>query len=130
VPDTVTHRIDLVQSQVGRQRGDNVSDSYRARVAEIHDQGILLQPDPGTSVPDDPSEVNLLVLAIAAALGAADYEHHPEVRSSELQSLEALLAGETAIPWRPRSARADGADEPYLVCERLPSSAWTCRISR
>lgn len=105
-----------------------MTDSYRARVAEIHEQGILLQPGADTTAPDDPSEVNLLVLAIAAALGAAGYEHHPEVRSSELESLDALLAGETAIPWRPGSARADGADEPYLVCERLPSSAWRCRI--
>jgi hypothetical protein len=105
-----------------------VADSYRARIAEIHDEGILLQPDDGTAVPDDPSEVNLLVLAIAAALGAGGYEHHPEVRSSQLQSLDALLAGETAIPWRPGSARADGADEPQLVCERLPSSAWRCRL--
>jgi hypothetical protein len=105
-----------------------VTQSYRARVAEIHDEGILLQPEPGTTVPEDPSEVNLLVLAIAAALGAAHYEHHPEARSSELQSLEALLAGETAIPWRPGSARPDGADEPHLVCERLPSSAWRCRV--
>jgi hypothetical protein len=107
-----------------------VSDSYRARVAEIHAQGILLQPDAGTTVPDDPSQVNLLVLAIAAALGAAGYEHHPEVRSSELESLDALVAGEVAIPWRPVAPRADGADEPQLVCERLPSSAWRCRVER
>ncbi len=105
-----------------------MTDSYRARVAEIHDQGILLQPDAGTTVPDDPSQVNLLVLAIAAALGTAGYEHHPEVRSSELQSLDALVAGEIAIPWRPGASRADGAEEPELVCERQPSSAWKCRV--
>jgi hypothetical protein len=104
-----------------------LTDTYRARVAEIPDEGILLQPEPGTTVPEEPSDVNLLVLAIAMALGAADYEHHPEPRSSEMQSLDALLAGETAIPWRP-GPRADSAGDPHLVCERLPSSAWKCRI--
>jgi hypothetical protein len=105
-----------------------LTDSYQARVVEIRDQGILLQPDSGRAIPTEPSDVNLLALAVAMALGAADYEHHPEPRSSEMQSLDGMLAGETAIPWRPGPSRRDAAGEPYVVCERLPSSAWTCRL--
>jgi hypothetical protein len=89
----------------------------------------VLQPESGTAVPTDPSDVNLLALAVAMALGAADYEHHPEPRSSEMQSLEGMLAGETAIPWRPGPARRDPAGEAILICERQPSSTWKCRIA-
>jgi hypothetical protein len=104
--------------------------TYRARLLDIHDRGTRLEPEPGTAVPDQPTDVNMLTLAVAHALGIAGYEHHPEPRDTELQTLDALLAGEAAMPWRPDRARDAGqhSQNSYLVCERQPSGAWRCRV--
>ncbi|MFI5694363.1 hypothetical protein ACIA58_21110 [Kribbella sp. NPDC051586] len=86
---------------------------YTARIVEVPDHGIKLEPGEGTTVPDQPNEVNLLGMAIALALGAAGYRHHEEQRDPELQTLDALLAGDAVMPWKP----AESGSTAYVVCE-------------
>ena len=74
---------------------------YVAHIVEVPDHGIKLEPADGTTIPDQPTEVNLLGMAVALALGAAGYQHHPEPRDTDLQTLDALLAGDAVMPWRP-----------------------------
>ena len=101
--------------------------TYRARLVSVHDQGTRLEPVPGTDVPDEPTEVNVLALGVAIALGAAGFEHHPEPRDPQMQTLEALVDGSAVIPWRPAGATGPGG-ERQIVCERRASSVWTCHI--
>ena len=74
--------------------------SYTADIIDVPSHGIRLRPEHGADVPRAPSEQNLLALAIAMALGAAGYEHHPEPRDPGLQTIDALLEGHTTAPWR------------------------------
>jgi len=92
--------------------------SYVARIVQIPDHGIRLEPAEGTIPPEQPTEVNLLGMAIALALGAAGYRHYPEPRDPELQTLAALLGGEAVMPWLPA---ADATTDAYIVCELTPA---------
>ncbi|HET6987462.1 MAG TPA: hypothetical protein VFI00_12645 [Kribbella sp.] len=96
---------------------------YVARIVEVPDHGIKLEPAEGSVAPDEPTEVNLLGMAIALALGAAGYRHHTEQRDPELQTLAALLSGDAVMPWRP----AEDGSSPYLVCE-LNDGKPTCEV--
>ncbi|WP_329133350.1 hypothetical protein OG552_15665 [Streptomyces sp. NBC_01476] len=104
-----------------------MSDMYAAKVSDVPDKGIRLIPTPDATVPELPNEVNLLGMAVALALGAASYEHHPAPRDPEVQTLDALLAGEAVMPWRPEAAVA-GDGEPYVVCERTENGAYRCVV--
>jgi hypothetical protein len=101
------------------------SGRYVARIVELRGQGIRLEPTEDSERPDQPNEVNMLGLAIALALGSAGYHHHPEPRDPGLQTLDALLAGEAVMPWRPERSNES---EPYLVCERSASGPPICRV--
>jgi len=96
---------------------------YVARIVEVPGHGIQLDPEDGTTVPDQPTEVNLLGMAIALALGAAGYRHHAEQRDPKLQTLDALIAGDAVMPWRPPEAGRTA----YLVCE-LNDGRPTCEV--
>ena len=96
---------------------------YVARIVEVADHGIKFEPGEGTTVPDKPTEVNLLGMAVALALGAAGYRHHTEQRDPELQTLDALLAGDAVMPWKP----AEPGTPAYLVCE-LNDGRPTCEV--
>ncbi|GAA1564575.1 MULTISPECIES: hypothetical protein [Kribbella] len=93
---------------------------YVARIVEVPEHGIKLEPVDGTTVPEQPTEVNLLGMAIALALGAAGYRHHAEQRDPGLQTLDALIAGDAIMPWKPGT---DG----FLVCE-LNDGRPTCEV--
>ncbi|MCF3963103.1 hypothetical protein [Streptomyces fuscigenes] len=99
---------------------------YVARVVDVPEEGIRLAPAPGTAPPQEPTEVNLLGMAVALALGTADYEHHPEPRNPELQTVDALLAGDAVMPWR--ATREVAGTDPYVVCERSASGHYHCRV--
>ena len=104
--------------------------SYTADIIDVPNHGIRLRPEPGADVPRAPSEQNLLALAIALALGAAGYEHHPEPRDPGLQTIDALLEGHTTAPWRAGQA-ASGDGQPLghaVVCQRSKSAAWSCHV--
>jgi len=107
-----------------------MSDTYDARVVDIPGEGIRLEPAPGSAAPDKPNDVNLLGMAVALALGASGYEHHPEPRNPELQTLDALLAGEATMPWRAKAAEQSRAVDtvPHVVCERTANGAFTCKV--
>lgn len=111
-----------------------MSDIYAARVVDVPDEGIRLEPTRDSAVPEQPNDVNLLGMAVALALGAAAYEHHPEPRNPQVQTLETLLAGEAVMPWRARSdeargtAEGDGDAAPYVVCERTGNGAFKCDV--
>ncbi len=92
--------------------------SYVARIVQVPDHGIRFEPAEGTVPPEQPTEVNLLGMAIALALGAAGYRHHPEPRNPELQTLVALLGGEAVMPWLPST---DATTDSYIVCEFTPA---------
>lgn len=96
---------------------------YVAQVVEVPEHGIKLVPTEESVAPDEPTEVNLLGMAIALALGAAGYRHHAEQRDPELQTLDALLTGDAVMPWRP----AESGSTPYLVCE-LNDGRPTCEV--
>jgi|tagenome__1003787_1003787.scaffolds.fasta_scaffold20948759_2 hypothetical protein len=96
---------------------------YVARIVEVPDHGIKLEPAESTTVPAEPTEVNLLGMAIALALGAAGYQHHEEQRDPELQTIAALLAGDAVMPWKP----AESGSTAYLVCE-LNDGRPTCEV--
>jgi hypothetical protein len=96
---------------------------YVARIVEVPDHGIRLEPGEDAVVPEQPTEVNLLGMAIALALGAAGYRHHAEQRDPELQTLDALLAGEAVMPWKP----AETGGTAYMVCE-LNDGRPTCEV--
>lgn len=96
---------------------------YVARIVEVPEHGIRLEPQDGTTVPEQPTEVNLLGMSVALALGAAGYRHHAEQRDPELQTLDALLAGDAVMPWKP----AEPGSTAYLVCE-LNEGRPTCEV--
>jgi hypothetical protein len=107
-------------------------DVYAARVVDIPDEGIRLEPTPDSAVPEQPNEVNLLGMAVALALGTAAYEHHPEPRDPQLQTIEALLAGDAVMPWRARRATGKPRDPravPYIVCERT-GNVFKCAVQQ
>jgi hypothetical protein len=87
---------------------------YVARIVEVPDHGIKLEPLADSVAPEQPTEVNLLGMAIALALGAAGYRHHAQQRDPELQTIDALLSGEAVMPWRASASRS--SDAPYVVC--------------
>jgi len=97
---------------------------YVARIVEVPEHGIKLEPAEGTVAPEEPNEVNLLAMSIALALGAAGYRHHAEQRDAELQTLDTLLSGDAVMPWR----SAEGAEETaYVVCQ-LNDGRPTCEV--
>ncbi|MFG1820205.1 hypothetical protein ACGFIF_41045 [Kribbella sp. NPDC049174] len=98
---------------------------YVARIVEVPDHGIRFEPAADSVAPEQPTEVNLLGMAIALALGAAGYRHHAEQRDPELQTLDALLSGDAVMPWR--AAAESGEDAPYIVCE-LNDGRPTCEV--
>ena len=104
--------------------------SYTADIIDVPSHGIRLRPEQGADVPRAPSEQNLLALAIALALGAAGYEHHPEPRDPGLQTIDALLEGHTTAPWRAGpAASSNGPPAGHaVVCQRSKSAAWSCRV--
>ena len=95
-----------------------MADTYAAKVVEVPGEGIRLVPTRDSALPEQPNDVNLLGMSVALALGAAAYEHHPAPRDPELQTLDALLAGETTMPWRARPGRGGTA------------SSWRSRSTR
>ena len=105
---------------------DPVSATYTARLCPQPDHGIRLDPSPNSVLPERPEELNLLALAVAIALGHAGFEHHPEPRVAEIQTLDALLSGEITAPWRAPLA-APGQDL-HVRCDRLPTGVWVCSV--
>jgi hypothetical protein len=107
-----------------------MSDTYDARVLDIPGEGIRLEPTRESAVPEKPNDVNLLGMAVALTLGASGYEHHPEPRDPELQTLDALLAGEATMPWRARAAEQTRAADavPHVVCKRTANGAFSCEV--
>jgi hypothetical protein len=99
------------------------AERYVARIVEVPEHGIKLETAEGATVPEEPTEVNLLGMAIALALGAAGYRHHAEQRDAELQTLDTLLSGEAVMPWKP----AADAGTAYVVCE-LNGGKPTCEV--
>jgi hypothetical protein len=106
---------------------------YTARIIDVPSRGIRLEPADGSAVPDQPNDVDLLAIGVAIALGAAGYEHHPEPRDPQVQTLEGLLAGTAVMPWR-RGAAAAGpgtaepGTEPHVTCGRAASGMFTCTV--
>jgi hypothetical protein len=100
--------------------------SYVARIVDVPDHGIRLEPTEDTVAPEQPTEVNLLGTAIALALGAAGYHHHPEPRDPELQTLDTLLSGEAVMPWRRDETAGHGT--PYVVCETGAGGLPRCEV--
>jgi hypothetical protein len=96
---------------------------YVARIVEVPEHGIKFEPAEGAVTPDEPTEVNLLGMAIALALGAAGYRHHAEQRDPQLQTLATLLSGDAVMPWQP----PESAGTPYIVCE-LNDGPPTCEV--
>jgi hypothetical protein len=113
-----------------------VTGSYTADIIDVPSHGIRLRPEHGADVPRAPGEQNLLALAIALALGAAGYEHHPEPRDPGLQTIDALLEGHTTAPWRAsRTGGGDGDGDSggppaghAVVCQRSKSAVWSCHV--
>jgi hypothetical protein len=103
-----------------------VAARYTAEIVEeAGGGGVRLRPTDGTAIPTELNEIHLLGLAIALAMGAAGYEHHPEPRDPDL-TIDTLLTGEVTMPWqRPAGG---GAQASRVVCERSDSAAWRCRI--
>jgi hypothetical protein len=112
---------------LGQWEEDGLTTTYTARIADAGEHGVRLEPGADAGIPERPSETNLLALAVALAMGSADYEHHPEPRDPEIQTLEGLLDGTATMPWR--AVRADGSTgDHYVVCTRSDAGAWRCRV--
>ncbi|MFI5611479.1 hypothetical protein [Amycolatopsis sp. NPDC051903] len=101
-----------------------MSDSYTAAIVYTPEAGVRLRPDGGGDLPAAANDVNLLGMAIALALGRAGYEHHPEPRDPELQTLDALIAGDAVMPWR----RPAGGDDEQIACTRGAGGVWSCEV--
>jgi hypothetical protein len=99
-------------------------DKYAALITDVAGEGIRLQPE--AAVPEQANDSNLLAMSVALALGRAGYEHHPEPRNPELQTIEALLAGTAVMPWR--AGASDAGTARHVMCERLASGAWQCEV--
>ena len=104
-----------------------MTSSYTAEIVGVPGHGVRLRPADPAAIPAEPSEANLLALAIALAMGAADYEHHPEARDPGIQTIDGLLAGDAAMPWQPAGGQNPGH---YLVCERSGSASWRCHVQQ
>jgi len=100
---------------------------YIARIVDVPDHGIRLEPTSDSTAPHQADEVNLLGLAVALALGSAGYHHHPEPRDPELHTLDALLAGDVTMPWL--SATATG-ENTYIVCESASTGSPRCHLEQ
>jgi hypothetical protein len=100
---------------------------YVAHIIDVPDQGIRLEPTADSSIPTQPNDLELLGLGIALAVGAADYEHHPEPRDPQIQTISALVAGDATMPWR-ASARPEPGTVPHVVCERSDAGVWKCHV--
>jgi hypothetical protein len=101
--------------------------TYTARILEVPGEGIRLEPSEDSAIPEQPTAADQLALAVALALGAADYEHHPEPRNPELQTVEAMLAGEAVLPWwAPSQADAHAR----VVCEISDAGIAKCVVER
>jgi len=100
--------------------------AYVARIVDVPDLGIRLEPGEGAVTPVEPTQVNMLGLAVALALGAAGYRHHPEPRDPELQTLDTLLAGEAVMPWL--SAEDANDAQVYIVCEPSTTGLPQCEV--
>jgi hypothetical protein len=101
--------------------------SYVARIVDVPDHGIRLEPTEDSVRPDRPDKTNLLALAVALTLGASGYHHHPEPRDPELQTLDALLAGEAVMPWL---GIASAGDHTFIVCETSEAGPPACRLEQ
>jgi len=99
--------------------------SYVARIVDVPDHGIRLEPADGSERPDEPTGTNLLAMSVALALGAAGYRHHPEPRDPALQTLDALLAGDSVMPW---VSDTSAGDNTYLVCTPTSTGLPHCRV--
>lgn len=91
---------------------------YVARIVQVSDHGIRFVPAEGTVPPEQPTEVNLLGMAIALALGAAGYRHHPEPRNSRAPDPGRSPRRRGVMPWLPAT---DAATDAYIVCELTPA---------
>jgi hypothetical protein len=98
---------------------------YAAEIVGVPAHGVRLRPTDPPSIPAEPGEANLLALAIALAMGAAGYEHHPEPRDPGIQTIDGLLAGDVAMPWRTAGGQQPGH---YIVCERSGPGTWKCHV--
>ncbi|MFI5712980.1 hypothetical protein [Kribbella sp. NPDC051620] len=99
--------------------------SYVARIVDVPDHGIRLEPADDSDRPDQPTATNLLAMSVALALGAAGYRHHPEPRDPELQTLDALLTGEAVMPW---VSETSAGDNTYIVCTPASTGLPHCRV--
>jgi hypothetical protein len=102
-----------------------VAARYSAEIVEEAGGAVRLRPADGTAIPTELNEVHLLGLAIALAMGAAGYQHHPEPRDPDI-TIDALLTGDVAMPWQGPSG--GGTQASRIVCDRSDSAAWRCRI--
>lgn len=100
---------------------------YRAVIVEDA-HGVRLTPAADLTIPQEPNEVHMLALAIALAMGAAHYEHHPQPRDPEVQTMDDLLAGQTTMPWRRREPHDEGHPTRYIECERSEAGSWRCHV--
>jgi hypothetical protein len=101
--------------------------SYVARIIDVPDHGIRLEPTEDSILPDQPTQTNLLGLAVALALGASGYHHHPEPRDPELHTLEALLAGAVVMPWL---GIASAGEHTFIVCETTLDGPPKCHLEQ
>jgi hypothetical protein len=119
---------DIAPARHREQYGEGVAGGYSAEIVEAGD-GVRLRPAGDASIPTDLTEVHLLGLAIALAMGAAGYEHHPRPRDPESQTIDGLLAGEVTMPWRMARPPAGGeAGAARVVCDRSGAGSWKCRV--
>jgi hypothetical protein len=100
-----------------------MSDSYTAAIVYTPATGVRLRPE-GGEVPADANDVNLLGMSIALALGRAGYAHHPEPRDPELQTIDALIAGDAVMPW----CRPDDEGDQRITCTRGAGGVWSCEV--
>jgi hypothetical protein len=103
---------------------------YTARIVDVPGEGIRLEPTEDSTIPEQPTAADQLALAVALALGAADYEHHPEPRNPELQTVEAMLAGEAVLPWWAGAEPTKSGVEARVVCETSESGVAKCTVQR
>jgi hypothetical protein len=109
--------------KVGRPMSEN---QYVARIVDVPGEGVRLEPTAESTTPEQPTEVNLLGMSIALALGAAGYEHHPEPRNPQAQTIDALLAGLATMPWRATTVGPEAV--PYIVCGRSDAGISRCEV--